>query len=174
MIVLDDFLDEEAQKAVDHIVRLIDFNIFNPVADVSTELQFTKTIVDRPENIDNSHKVDPDYVEFFIRLFNIFMSKCGFDCEYNIHRISVNANVATSVKESAIHKDHTFPHKQLIICMNDDFEGGATKLYDDDMNLIDIVESKKYRGYSFDWCNHSIEYPKSGIRVVAVYTFSLD
>ena len=47
-----------------------------------------------------------------------------------IFRISVNMTMNIGVERSSTHKDHEFPHKQLLIYLND-FEGGETVILND-------------------------------------------
>ena len=56
-------------------------------------------------------------------------------------------------EQSHLHLDPPFDDEvkyTLLIYLNDNFEGGETKFYDDDFKLIKIVSPKKGKGLLFD------------------------
>jgi len=168
----DGFIDENFDKAIQDMILNTNFFIHYPIEEVKTCMSFTHPVVARPENAsEGDDRVRSVHVNLMVQLFELLLAKSGYVGGYDILRIAINATVASEEKETAIHYDHDYPHKQAIICLNDGFKGGATRIYDNDFNLVDRLEYEKYSAYIFDSAPHSVEMPTSGVRIVAVYTF---
>lgn len=109
-----------------------------------------------------------------------------------LYRSAFNATYGWNLEYPFIepHVDHFFDHYNLIIYLNDDFEGGDTLLFDkylceglseshysvDDYNQVNIlhsIKSEKYKALCFDGkLFHGLSNIKSGKRrVILVTTF---
>ena len=83
-------------------------------------------------------------------------------------RAAVNLTFPYIPSEGSIHTDHSFNHKQFIICLTD---GGATNFFNNKNKIIKEVVSKKYRVLLFDKIPHAIVHSKKQERFIVVVTF---
>lgn len=90
---------------------------------------------------------------------------------YNvIHRIAINVTFNNGqVYKCPVHKDHNFNHKQLILYLND--SSGDTMIETDSGDYIPVMP-EKYKGVCFNNVNHYHYFPVTGVRRIAVFTFS--
>ena len=88
-------------------------------------------------------------------------------------RIAVNFTYNNGAEFCPTHLDHEFPHKQLLIYLNDplDKKTKTVILDDDEKTILKEVYPEKYKGICFENKPHYHHYPKIGERIVAVYTF---
>ena len=87
-------------------------------------------------------------------------------------RCSINFTFADKNERSEIHQDHDFPHKQLIIYLNESDKKATTVILDDDKKtVLKEIEPEQFKGVCFENKPHYLNYPKKGYRVICVYTF---
>ena len=139
---------------------------------------FTHPVLLRPDEAIGDTRVVSINAEFLIMLFNFYMKESGFaGAKYEILRISINATVPNvDMVESDIHVDHPFNHKQLLISLNDQYTGGGTVIYPNypDLSESATIDYGLFEGAFFDSCWHSSKFPEKGVRIMAVYTFSME
>ena len=175
------FLEKEHKHYIENnLLKTIDFVCqFGLVDEKDSAIGFSHCILARPEDSSylDSAIIDPDNFDFMVLIFQNYLKAIGYNGNYSLLRIAINATTsAVSNKESAIHVDHNYDHKQLLIQLNDAFVGGGTLIYPKYPNTDEsiLIESKKYCGYSFDSCWHSALLPSKGVRLMAVYTYKVD
>lgn len=117
----------------------------------------------------NSESIDSNIFYFFKNVLDNFCKK--HNIKYNkILRACINLTFLNKKKIGTIHKDHEFPHKQLIIYLND--SDGNTYLYNDNKKLIKKIIYEQYKIVCFDNCFHSAGFPKSKRRLICIITFN--
>ena len=89
-----------------------------------------------------------------------------------IHRMNINCTHYTESENHKIsvpHRDHEFPHKNMLIYFTD--SGGGTHLTDAYGNVLETHEPQEDDIVVFEgW--HAMHMPKRGRRIVCVVTFS--
>ena len=88
-------------------------------------------------------------------------------------RIAVNFTYNNGAISCPIHLDHEFPHKQLLIYLNEPLDKQAkTVILDkDEKTILKEITPEQYKGVCFNDKPHYHYYPKIGERIVAVFTF---
>ena len=87
-------------------------------------------------------------------------------------RCNINLCFKTRNKTCLPQYDHNYPHKQLIIYLNDQIDKTSnTILLDENKKILHKITPKQYKGVCFDSCPHYFYFPKKDIRVALVYTF---
>ena len=89
-----------------------------------------------------------------------------------ILRGCINLTYPLNTKIGVIHKDHSFPHNQIIIYLTDS-KNGYTYLFNNKNKIIKKIKPEKFKVACFENVNHAASYPdhKEKRRVVAVFTF---
>jgi hypothetical protein len=83
----------------------------------------------------------------------------------------INLTFNNGTKKCPIHQDHEYPHKQLIIYLNDADIDSKTIILDKKNKVLKKITPEKYKGVCFENLHHYMIYPKKGERVVLVTTF---
>jgi uncharacterized membrane protein len=112
----------------------------------------------------------PEVYDQTVDILNNFCSSINENYEF-FTRISYNLTFNNGKQRSHIHKDHNYPHKQIIIYLNDADKNSKTCILDEKEKVIKEIEPKKYTGVCFDDLKHYQIFPKSGFRLVLVATF---
>lgn len=109
---------------------------------------------------------------FYLDIARNLLNKAGLDEPKEWLRAAVNLTYNHEVRKSLVHEDHEFPHRQILIYLNDCVDKGATTVFlDKDGNKVKEVAPKQFKGLIFDSVPHYMTYPKEGSRIVAVFTF---
>jgi hypothetical protein len=98
-----------------------------------------------------------------------FCKKVGYKYK-EIFRISVNLTFNIGLKHSVVHCDHKFPHKQVLIYLNDCDPEAFTFILDKKNKVIKKIKPEKFKGIMFDRQPHYLKYPKHKERIITVYT----
>lgn len=119
-------------------------------------------------NRDNQ-QILSEHADFFKKIVKRFADRHKIPCNVFI-RGCINLTYPQP-GESTPHVDHSFPHYQIILHLNQS-DGGSTILLTSDNKIMETIEPKQFKAFCFkgDFL-HYITYPKSGRRVVAVLTF---
>lgn len=102
----------------------------------------------------------------FIRKHNIKLKK--------FLRGAVNYTYFNGKKLSGKHRDHNFPHHQLLIYLNNPEDTKSATVIIDENDKEVRVYPQKFKAVFFDDRDHWIELPQTGHRVVAVFTMLID
>jgi len=168
------FMSEEQKQYINNVVLKDNFPWYfmdNAVNKNDKNWFFFHIVVKRPEQCnEHENRVNSEHANFFIEVLDNFCKKNKI--EYTkVFRIAVNLVVPNGVKESFIHEDHDFPHKQLIVYLTDNKES-TTNIYSSDYKtLLHSIKTEKFKGVTFDKVPHSVTLPKKDRRVVIVYTY---
>jgi hypothetical protein len=175
IIVDDDFLDKDNKEFINHIILGNNFPLFHKTKIVSVGPEskeyngfFTHIILNPGDNKWNS-KHHP----FFESILRSFIEKHKLRYEW-LYRAAVNLTYNNGIKDrSPIHVDHSFPHRQLIVYLNDpqDKEAKTFILDKKKKKVLKEITPKQYRGIFFPSLPHYHIMPKFGERMVFVITF---
>ena len=128
------------------------------------------TILMRPEESPSNGRINSPHYNDMFSIVKSFFDK--FKIKYNeILRMSINLSFNNGYKECPVHDDHPYPHKQLLIYLNNADPNSKTVLLNKKNKIIKKITPEKYKGVCFDNTPHYMYYPKKGERVVLVTTF---
>lgn len=174
LIIDHNFLTEEHKVFIDNYILDTNFPWYflnGAVAEDDKNWFFFHTILTRPEGHSiYENRVNADHSDMFVDMLETFCENNNLECN-KIFRISVNLVFPNGNLESLIHVDHNFPHKQLILYLNDS-PTSMTNVYNENQTeIIHKITAEKFKGASFNALPHSVTLPTEGRRVVIVYTF---
>ena len=127
-------------------------------------------VLTRPEERNGTDGINSPHYDFFKELLETFCKKHNIQIN-EIFRIAVNLTYNTGSIDSITHIDHRFDHKQLIIYLNEPNDKSSNTVIVNNNKIIKEVSPKKYKGFCFDSSPHYLKYPKSGERIIAIFTF---
>ena len=163
-------LSEEQKKFTEHLLS----NIFPLYCSASTEGYevFGHSFLDRNKNNkDVEGEVNSPYWE---SVYNLFKEICAkYEIAHKIiYRSCLNVTTYNKNKMGDLHIDHTFPHKNFIIYLND-FSDGSTYVQDEETKEIIEVKAEKFKVVIFGGHMHAQGFCGNGQRrVVLVVTFN--
>jgi len=110
------------------------------------------------------------YAESFLKIFEKFCKVNGI--KYNqVLRSAINCTLHYNDKMGPIHRDHSIPHCNFIMYLNE-FTNGPTYIFDEDKKECKMTIPEKYKGVVFDGVYHSHGFcAPHERRVVLVVTF---
>ena len=151
------------------------FYIYNSSVDNDKKSFLSHLVLKRLEDVSSaSDQINsPHYTAFAAMILNAFDS-INLKSK-TIFRISVNLTFNNGEDKCDPHKDHDYPHRQLLICLNDveDKKSKTAILDKDKKTVLKEFYPKKYKGVIFDDNYHYHYYPKKGKRVMLIVTFSI-
>ena len=113
--------------------------------------------------------VHSEHAEFFKAIIKRFAAKHKVSCNVFL-RGCINLTFFMEDKGTP-HQDHTFPHHQAIIYLNQS-KGGSTIILSEKNKILKTIEPSQFKIIGFDGkYPHYQLYPKEGRRMVAVLTF---
>lgn len=132
---------------------------------------FSHGILIRPKD-DSEYSIFPKTNSHYSDIFNVILDQIfefnsiNFDC---VLRINVNLTIPlTGIKKTLPHVDHNFPHKNLLIYLND--SDGDTVLCDDQDVVVDSSSPEEDKIVLFEG-KHYHHLPSKDRRIVVVCTF---
>jgi len=118
------------------------------------------------EILDRNGKKSDEY-SFFEMLLIYILEKNNLKLK-NIFRISLNVTFYNGfIFEVPLHTDHQFPHKQLLLYLNN--SSGDTVI----PSINKSITPEENKAIIFDGIEHKHFFPDNGIRMVCVFTFNL-
>ena len=106
----------------------------------------------------------------------LFLRICGDNniIVRTVYRAAFNRTFHEPATHSDIHRDHMFPHKVFILYIYAR-DGGDTLLFDDNLNLEQVIHAEEGKFVVFEGGHHANSFCKpQGSRVVLVVTFDGD
>jgi len=125
-------------------------------------------VLRRPEYRRKDEYYNSDHGDFVSNIVRSFCKKNKIKIN-EFFRISINFTFNNGKDKCNIHEDHTYPHKHLIVYLNDCDKESYTVIRDNKKEIK--IKPKKYKGVCFESKPHYQYYPKFGHRVVLVCTF---
>ena len=117
-----------------------------------------------------SEVVNSDYYEVALSMLQQFTKAIKQEVHF-FTRITFNLTFANGLEKSGTHVDHRYPHKQIILYLNDCDKNAKTVIVDDKDKIIKTITPQKYKGICFDSLPHYQIFPKHGLRLILVATF---
>ena len=174
IIVDENFLSEKNKKFIEETVLSNNFPFYlnNKTTRFDDNKFFSHVIIKRPEERkENESLFNSPYANEFIDIFKSFIVKNKINTE-EILRGSVNLTFRTFENKCSVHEDHAYPHKQLLIYLNNCKDKEAkTVLLNNVGKIIHKITPEQYKGVCFDSCPHYMIFPKRDIRAVMIFTF---
>ncbi len=124
----------------------------------------------RPEGCLLENRINSTYYNDVFNLVNSFLKKFKIK-QKEILRMCINFTYNNGVEKCPVHKDHDFPHKQLIIYLNEADINSKTVILNEKNKIIKEIAPEKYKGVCFDNVLHYHYYPKKGERIILITTF---
>ena len=116
-----------------------------------------------------TQQIHSEHANFFKEIVKRFTTKHKLSCNVFL-RGGINLTFPREGKGHT-HWDHTFPHQQVIIYLNQS-EGGSTTILSEKNKILKTIEPKQFKVISFNGkYPHYQTYPKKGRRMIAVVTF---
>ena len=176
MKIIEDnnFLNLKQKKFIDKTILSNKFPYFLNTHAVRGDNNsfFCHTVIKRPEERKKDESLyNSNFADEFLEIFKSFIINNKINCE-ELLRCSVNLTYQTLNKKCPVHTDHQYPHKQLLIYLNNCKDKEAkTVLLNNVGKIIHKITPEQYKGVCFDSCPHYMIFPKQDIRAVLVYTF---
>lgn len=169
----NDFLTSENKKFINEKILGNEFPYFkNPtLATASDKSVFlTHVLLIRPEKRPTKEHINSIYYLDCLEIVKSFFKK--FKIKHKeILRLCVNYTYNNGSNKCLVHQDHEFPHKQLIIYLNETDPSSKTIILDKNNKVLKKITPEKNKGVCFDNKPHYHFYPKQGERIVLVATF---
>ncbi len=127
-------------------------------------------VLDRPEHRANAQSKQTPYLEDVCQILISFCRKNNIKLK-EILRAAINFTYNNGKDKSPAHVDHDYPHKQLIVYLNDCDKKAHTVILDNNNKILKKIRPKKYKGVCFEALPHYAIFPKKGHRVIGVFTF---
>ena len=125
---------------------------------------FTHVLIHR-----DTQQIVSDHADFFKKITKRFADRHKIPCNVFL-RGCINFTYSQSGR-SRPHVDHSFPHYQFLLHLNQS-DGGSTFILDSNKKVIKTIKPKQFKGFGFKGgMLHCNTFPKSGRRVLAVLTF---
>jgi len=172
IIVDDNFMDKDNVAFVEDIVLGYGFPFFHKTKILHDSKDYNGFFEHIILHV-GGDKWNSQYHPFFESILHSFTEKHKIEYEL-IFRASVNLTYNNGVHEKCpVHVDHTFPHKQLLVYLNDvqDKESKTIILNKKKDTILKEIKPKQFRGVMFDALPHYHLMPKKGERMVFVITF---
>ena len=176
IIIDDDWLSNELKQLINTDILLNDNFPFyfysSSIKDGKSDAFLSHVILRRPEERDWKDQWNSSYKETLIFIFSEFCKKHKI-VNPDMLRCSVNFTYPNGHTKMETHEDHPYPHKQLIVYLNNPLDKkSCTVLMDKkEKKITNKIEPKQWRGVCFDSVPHYQFYPTKGHRIIIIYTF---
>jgi len=134
------------------------------------DFYFEHCIIERKETVNSDNRYQSIHTENFLRIFSYIFSKLKIK-EAEIYRAAINLTVNNSVNRCQTHYDHDYPHKQILVYLNNPDINSKTIILNKKNKKLKEVTPRKNKAILFDYLPHYHFYPKNGYRLVLVITF---
>ena len=123
------FLTDEEKNRLDSEIMGNNFPWYYQTYSTSDKFPFhSHVVIPRCED-DEINDSNSTMYDFFLNIIDRFREKHGMEKTPLLRACLNSSNSFDNYPHSDIHVDHHFPHKTIIIYLNDDFEGGDTMLF---------------------------------------------
>ena len=172
------FLSIKSKKFINEIVLGKNFpyypqymHKYNMPGKKQTRFFMCHIVVKRPEDRVKGVFWNSNHYMSFINIINEFCEQQKIKID-SFYRMCVNLSFNNGCERSEIHRDHDFPHHQIIIILNNPQDKNAeTVILDNKNKIIKKIKPAQYQGICFDGKSHYVKIPKFGHRVALVATF---
>jgi len=179
MFLIEDknFLTKEQKDHIDDVVLGDNFPwFFHKISVHPNEYSVPKNnnsflshiVLRRPEERPEDEYFNSSESRFCVDVLNTFCKKNNIKYK-EILRISYNLTFNNGSSKCDLHEDHTYPHKQLIVYLNNCDKKLYTVIKNKNKEIK--IEPNKFKGVCFESKPHYIFFPKKKERVVLIITF---
>ena len=127
---------------------------------------FTHTLIHR-----DTQEIHSEHADFFKKIAKRFADRHKIPCNVFLRGCINFIYSQPQSGRSRPHVDHSFPHYQFLLHLNQS-DGGSTFILDSNKKVIKTIKPKQFKGFGFKGgMLHCNTFPKSGRRVLAVLTF---
>jgi hypothetical protein len=174
MYLIEDtsFLKKEHIDYIENFILKTNFPFYyqnGSVVEDNNEEVLVHIVLRRPESRKENEEFNSSSYNFFVDILNTFCKKQKIKIN-EILRINVNLTFNNGLKKCPTHLDHDYPHKQLLVYLNEVKDKNSYTVLINKNKKIKI-KPVKYKGVCFDNVLHYHYFPKFGSRIVAVFTF---
>ena len=125
-------------------------------------------VLKRPQHRKIDELYNSPFYKETLQILHEFFKASGI--KYSLFtRICYNLSYNNNFDKCGKHKDHEFPHKQIIIYLDFLDKGSSTVIVSNGKEKI--IKPEKFKGVCFENFDHYFIYPKFGHRLVLVATF---
>ena len=169
----NDFLTDENKKFINEILLSNSFPFYRNFTLTSPEdknIFLCHVLLVRPEERIYKDHINSLYFSETLKIILSFFNK--FKIKHKeILRMSINYTYNNGVDKCPVHQDHEYPHKQIIIYLNDADSSSKTVILDKNDKILKEIIPQKNKGICFDNKPHYHFYPKKGERIILIATF---
>ena len=136
-----------------------------------TDPTFEHCVVKVKELRNNSEEINSGFYPLFKDIFDNFCFNNNIKYS-EIYRCSLNLtfNINEENNRCPIHVDHDYPHKVLLMYLNN-CDPESKTVYIDNNKKEHVVIPERNKATLCDGYSHYHYYPKHGYRIVLIYTF---
>jgi len=166
----DNFLTKECKDYINNIILSPNFPYYLEQYEPSVKEKFLNhVIVSRVEERNNRPYQNSFIYPEAIKIIECFFNKLNIKYS-EIFRMCINLTYNNGSK-GPVHQDHDFPHRQLLIYLNNADPKSKTVILNKSNKIVKEITPKKFRGICFENTPHYQYYPKKGERIVLITTF---
>jgi hypothetical protein len=169
----ENFLSNRNKKFIDNIILKSNFPYVYRTQCVPGDGNsfLVHNVLERPEKRTSKELYQSKYFEELGQILISFCRKNNIPLKEML-RVAVNLTFNNGSKQSPIHIDHNYPHKQLIVYFNDCKDKNAyTVILNEKNKVFKKIKPKQYKGICIDALPHYAIFPKKGERIIGVFTF---
>ena len=169
----NNFLTKENEDFINNIILSNYFPFYRNFTktlptDYTTFLSHSLLV--RPEDRLDKNHISSNYYYECLKIIMSFLNK--FKIKHKeILRMSINYTYNNGEEKCLIHQDHPYPHKQILIYLNNADPCSKTIILNKNNEILKEIIPQKNKGVCFDNKPHYHFYPKKGERIVLVTTF---
>ena len=140
--------------------------------DYKVEPALAHTLLVRKEHRGPMDGPNSSSYDIFNDMLMTFCEKNSIEYKETL-RAAVNLTFPNGIEKCDVHQDHNYPHKQLLIYLNEvrDKNSKTVILDTDNKTILKEIVPEKYKGVCFSSMPHFHYFPKIGCRMVCVFTF---
>ena len=179
MFLIEDnnFLNKDQKDHIDNVVLGCYFPwFFQKISVYPSEHSLPKNnnsflghiVLRRPEERSKDEYFNSTESEFCVDVLNTFCKKNNIEYK-EILRITYNLTFNNGSSKCDLHEDHPYPHKQLIVYLNECDKKLCTVIKNKNKEIK--IEPKKFKGVCFESKPHYAFFPKKNERVTLIITF---
>jgi hypothetical protein len=176
--IQENFIQKFRKNNIDYLFdqKMLPFYLYSDSVEGDGKSFMCHTLLARPED-----RKDEDDTGIRSRFFEEFR---GLLADYYLYveneknvkvdllRAAVNLTFPNGHTEGVWHKDHDYPHKHLIVYLNDPQDKDAVTEIKNGNEIVKVVP-QKWKAVIMDDYEHRAIYPKVGERIVLVVTYEL-
>ena len=167
------FLTKENKDFINNVILSDYFPFyrnFTKTTSTDNTICLSHVLLNRPEKRLEKNHINSIYYPECLKIIISFLNK--FKIKHKeILRMSINYTYNNGKEKCPIHQDHSYPHKQVLIYLNNADPCSKTVILNKNNKIFKKITPQKNKGICFDNKPHYHFYPKKGERIILVATF---